>query len=97
MSGTIKDVAIYAGVGVGTVSRVINGEKAVNEETRALILKAIEELNYIPNQMATRLRKNATKIIALLIPVIDHPFFALLEEKETASLLSSPVTLMMAS
>ncbi len=76
MSVTIKDVARYAGVGIGTVSRVVNGEKAVNEETREKVLKAISELNYTPNQMAAKLRKNANKMIALLIPVIDHPFFA---------------------
>ena len=76
MAVTIKEVAKYAGVGVGTVSRVINGEKGVNDETRALILNAIKELNYSPNQMAVKLRKNKNKIIALLIPVIDHPFFA---------------------
>jgi len=73
---TIKDVAKYAGVGVGTVSRVLNGEKSVGEETRQSILSAIEALNYTPNQMAVKLRKNANKIIALLVPVINHPFFA---------------------
>ena len=76
MATTIKDVAKYAGVGVGTVSRVLNGEKAVNEETRKLIFNAIKELNYVPNRMAVRLRKNESKIMALLVPVIDHPFFA---------------------
>jgi len=73
---TIKDVAKYAGVGIGTVSRVLNGEKAVNGETRERVLQAIKDLKYTPNQMAAKLRKNANKIIALLIPVIDHPFFA---------------------
>ena len=76
MATTIKDVAKYAGVGVGTVSRVLNGEKAVNEETRKLIFNAIRELNYVPNRMAVRLRKNESKIVALLVPVVDHPFFA---------------------
>ena len=63
MAVTIKDVAKYAGVGVGTVSRVLNGEKSVGEETRQSILSAIEALNYTPNQMAVKLRKNANKII----------------------------------
>lgn len=76
MATTIRDVAKYAGVGVGTVSRVLNGEGSVNPETQKSILKAIEELHYVPNRMASRLRRNTSGIIALLVPVIDHPFFA---------------------
>lgn len=76
METTIKDVAKYAGVGVGTVSRVINNEKAVGEETRKKVLEAMKALNYSRNNMAFRLRKNETRIIALLVPVVNHPFFA---------------------
>ena len=76
MEATIKDVAKYAGVGVGTVSRVINNEKAVGEKTRMKVLAAMEALNYSRNNMAFRLRKNETRIIALLVPIINHPFFA---------------------
>lgn len=76
MEITIKDVAKYAGVGVGTVSRVINNEKAVGEKTRTKVLEAMKALNYSRNNMAFRLRKNETRIIALLVPVVNHPFFA---------------------
>ncbi len=76
METTIKDVAKYAGVGVGTVSRVINNEKAVSEKNRKKVLEAMKALNYSRNNMAFRLRKNETRIIALLVPVINHPFFA---------------------
>ena len=76
MEATIKDVAKYAGVGVGTVSRVINNEKAVGEKTRIKVLEAMKVLNYSRNNMAFKLRKNETRIIALLVPVINHPFFA---------------------
>lgn len=76
MEPTIKDVAKYAGVGVGTVSRVINNEKAVGKKTREKVLEAMRVLNYSRNNMAFRLRKNETRIIALLVPVINHPFFA---------------------
>ena len=76
MEITIKDVAKHAGVGVGTVSRVINNEKAVGEKTRKKVLDAIEALNYSRNSMAFKFRKNETRIIALLVPVINHPFFA---------------------
>ena len=63
-------------MGVGTVSRVINNEKAVGEKTRMKVLAAMEALNYSRNNMAFRLRKNETRIIALLVPIINHPFFA---------------------
>ena len=43
MATTIADVAKRAGVGVGTVSRVLNGGKSVNEKTKEAVLKAIEE------------------------------------------------------
>lgn len=76
MASTIKDVAKHAGVGIGTVSRVINNEKSVGEKTRVKVLASMKALNYSPNKMASQLRKNKTKIIALLVPVINHPFFA---------------------
>ena len=76
MATTIKDVAKRAGVGVGTVSRVINNEKAVGTETRKKIIEAMKDLNYSPNNMASQLRKNETRIIALLVPIVNHPFFA---------------------
>ena len=76
MATTIKDVAKKAGAGVGTVSRVLNGGKSVNKETHQRVVEAIEELHFVPNQMASRLRKDASGIIALLVPVVNHPFFA---------------------
>ena len=76
MATTIKDIAKYAGVGVGTVSRVINNEKGVGQKTREKVLDAMKTLNYQPNNMAMQLRRNATRIIALLVPIVNHPFFA---------------------
>ena len=76
MATTIKDVAKYAGVGIGTVSRVLNDEKAVNSETREKVRKAMEALDFQPNRMASRLRRNETRNIALLVPLVNHPFFA---------------------
>ena len=76
MATTIKDVAKEAGVGVGTVSRVINGGKSVNKATSQRVFEAIEKLKFEPNKMARRLRTDESGIIALLVPVINHPFFA---------------------
>ena len=76
MATTIKDVAKHAGVGIGTVSRVINNEKAVGEQTRKKVIESMKILDYSPNNMASQLRKNETRIIALLVPIVNHPFFA---------------------
>lgn len=73
---TISDVAREAGVGVGTVSRVLNGGKSVNEKTRRLVEEAISKLSYTPNSSAKRLRQNRSGVIALMIPVLYHPFFS---------------------
>ena len=76
MAATIKDVAEFAGVGIGTVSRVINEEKSVKASTREKVKNAMTVLQFAPNKMAAKLRKNETRNIALLVPVINHPFFA---------------------
>ena len=52
---TIQDVAKHAQVGVGTVSRVLSGKGYVKAETRQKIQASIEELNYMPNEMARNL------------------------------------------
>ena len=58
----IRDVAKYAGVGVGTVSRVLNDHPFVSDATRQKVLDAIAELDYTPNSIARRLslRKTVT-------------------------------------
>lgn len=76
MAATMADVAKKAGVGVGTVSRVLNGGKSVNEDTKKAVIDAMNSLNYSPNIMAKRLREQKSGIIALMIPVVAHPFFA---------------------
>lgn len=75
MAVTIKDVARYANVGVGTVSRVLNGG-SVNDNTKETVMRAIKELQFTPNSTAHRLRKNRTGVIAVLVPIINHPFFS---------------------
>lgn len=75
---TIQDVAKLAKVGVGTVSRVINGGKNVSAKTRANVLDAIDQTGFTPNSSGIRLRKKETRFVALMVPVINHPFFAAL-------------------
>lgn len=75
-SVTMKDVARLAGVGVGTVSRVVNQESGVKKVTLEKVHKAIKDLNYIPDAYARGMKINKTETVALIIPTIWHPFFA---------------------
>ena len=72
---TIKDIAERCGVSVTTVSRVLNEKPDVNDETRARVLKVIEDSNYRPNGMARSLVINQTYSIGLIIPDINNPYF----------------------
>lgn len=77
-SVTIKDVAKKAGVGVGTVSRVINNSPHVKPKTREKVIKTIEELGYLPNPHARRLSSGHTKIITTIFPQMVGEFHQLL-------------------
>ncbi|MGH2560098.1 MAG: LacI family DNA-binding transcriptional regulator [Thermomicrobiales bacterium] len=72
---TIKDVAQRAGVSLITVSRVINGSSYVHRDTRARVEAAIEELQYVPNRLASNLRSRQSDTIALLLPDITNSFW----------------------
>lgn len=71
----IKDVAKRAGVGVGTVSRMLNDSGYVAEETREKIEATMRELNYTPNELARNLYHKRSGIIAVLVPNVSNPFF----------------------
>ena len=72
---TIYDVARNAGVSTATVSRVISNYNHVSDDTRARVLRAIEELQFVPNAMARGLKSNRSGLIALLVPEIVNSFF----------------------
>ena len=63
----IRDIAKIAGVGVSTVSRVINNHPDVKDDTRKKILQIIKDSNYIPNNSARILKQNNTKNIEDLL------------------------------
>lgn len=72
----MSDVAKLAGVGTMTVSRVLNGNVHVSEETRTRVLDAIAKLNYMPNEVARSLRDQRTRQIGIIVPNLHDPFFA---------------------
>lgn len=73
MAATIHDVAKRAGVGIGTVSSVINNSRAVNEETRKRVMQAIAELDYTPHPAARQLSSGKTFNIGAIIPFFTRP------------------------
>ncbi|MEV0319007.1 LacI family DNA-binding transcriptional regulator [Streptomyces sp. NPDC050658] len=73
---TLEEVAARAGVGRGTVSRVINGSPRVSEQTRAAVEEAVAELGYVPNTAARALAANRTDSIAVVVPEPESRFFA---------------------
>jgi DNA-binding LacI/PurR family transcriptional regulator len=70
---TIADVAAASGVGVGTVSRVINGATNVREATRAKVLKVIEQLRYRPSHLAASLSRGTSRTVAIVVPQLTRP------------------------
>ncbi|MFT8350919.1 LacI family DNA-binding transcriptional regulator [Clostridium saccharoperbutylacetonicum] len=75
MKLTIVDVAKKANVSVATVSRVMNGNYPVKEETKRRVLEVIEELNYIPNMQARELTQQKSATIGVVVPSINNMFF----------------------
>lgn len=75
MAVTIHDVARKAGVGVGTVSRVLNNSPLVSPTTRERVLIAVAELGYQPNPSARRLALGRTHTIGIISPYFTLPSF----------------------
>jgi LacI family transcriptional regulator len=73
---TMIDVARLAGVGVMTVSRVLNGSAHVSSEATSRVQAAIERLRYRPNEIARALRVAKSRSIGLIVPSLADAFFA---------------------
>lgn len=72
---TLQDVARRAGVAPITASRVINNSGYVSQDVRQRVLRAVEELGYVPNTLARSLRSRRTHTLALILTDITNPFF----------------------
>ena len=75
---TIREVARAAGVGIGTISRVLNSSSQVSWKTRARVLDAIRRLGFRPNAQARRILKKRSEMVCFLLSNRDflHPFHA---------------------
>jgi DNA-binding LacI/PurR family transcriptional regulator len=98
---TLDQVAARAGVGRGTVSRVINGSPQVSPEARAAVHKAVEELGYVPNRAARALVTRRTDSVALAVSeseerVFGEPFFAGIVRGVSSTLAETSIQLWLA-
>jgi len=75
---TMNDVAAHAGVSLKTVSRVVNGDAAVIEDTRAKVQRSIVELGFRRNDSARQLRTGRTSGIGLILEDVADPFYSTL-------------------
>jgi DNA-binding LacI/PurR family transcriptional regulator len=91
---TLEEVAAHAGVGRGTASRVVNGGAHVSEAAREAVLRAVEELGYVPNRAARSLVTRLTDSVALVVSESEErffgePFFAGIVRAASAALTES--------
>lgn len=79
---TMKDVARAAAVSPSVVSRILNNDASlrVREETRARVLRVIEEMDYSANSMARSLRLSRTNVFELVIHDLANPIYAKIVE-----------------
>src|SRR3954453_8049867 len=91
---TIDDVARAAGVGIGTVSRVLNHSPFVSDALRARVLDAIERLGYRPSRAAQALGGQRTRCLELIVPLAIGPLFLRLLRGIEEALADSGYTLL---
>jgi DNA-binding LacI/PurR family transcriptional regulator len=98
---TLDEVAALAGVGRGTVSRVVNGSPQVSAAAKAAVERAIGVLGYVPNRAARSLVTRRTDSVALVVSeseerVFGEPFFAGIVRGVSAGLVDTPLQLWLA-
>jgi LacI family sucrose operon transcriptional repressor len=74
----MRDVAKAAGVSLSTVSLVVNQTGYVSSDMQERVQHAMKQLNYIPNELARNFFRDRTNMIGVIVPTMNHPFFATL-------------------
>ena len=73
---TIKDIAKQLGISVSTVSRALQNHPDISDKTKLLVRDCAKRLNYKPNVMASNLRTSKNTTIGVILPELNHHFFA---------------------
>jgi len=75
-TSTLEDVARKIGVSPMTVSRALSRPELVSEETLIRVQKAVEEIGYVPNGVASTLASNRSRLVAMMLPTMTNAIFA---------------------
>ena len=75
MPTTIYDIAEGAGVSIATVSRVLNGNPRVSDDTRRRVLEVARDLGYAPHASAQNLARKHTRLVSAVVPMMTSAFF----------------------
>lgn len=73
---TLNDIAVAAGVSIGTASRAMTGRGRVSADTVKHVRSVARQLGYKPNVMGQALRRGTTNTVGMVVPHIENPFFA---------------------
>ena len=80
---TMQDLADAAGVSLATVSRVFSGSNKVSEKTKEKVMELVKQSGFYPNETARTMAAGKSRLIAVILPDIENPFFStLLSEVE---------------
>jgi LacI family transcriptional regulator len=95
---TLREVAKRAGVSIKTVSRIVNGDAAVNAETRASVQRHLTTLNYVPNHAARQMRSGTSSVYGLMTDAVaTTPYSVDIVRGAQAALKDRHQTLLIAS
>lgn len=80
---TMQELADAAGVSIASVSRVFSGSNKVSEKTKAKVMELVKLSGFSPNETARTMAAGKSKLIAVILPDVENPFFSkLLSEIE---------------
>ncbi len=73
---TIHDIAKKLNITASTVSRALKDHPRISAETKKAVQKIAQKLNYQPNNIAAALRNGKSKILGIIVPMVDRSFFS---------------------
>lgn len=94
---SIKDVALRAGVSVGTVSNVLNRPELVTPDTKERVEQAMRELRFVRNASARQLRAGQSQTVGVIIRDLSNPFYTTIVRGAEDRLAEDNLTLMLCS
>lgn len=94
---TIREVALAAGVGVGTASRALNRSGRVSADAIAAVTRAARELGYTPDAVAQSMRTRSTSVVGLLVSDLANPLYARIITAVESRLSAAGYALLVAS